>query len=230
MMPAKHRMRRADVAWAFAYVALAVFTALHGVHQVSAIGCSAACDPAPRYAHLAPISVAIAWVLVLAPLARNAALVLRNAPSLWSGLIGRSLRPTLRSLVDGAGVGALLFGVFHALELRSAGLSTPFGAATVPVRIAAEMSSTTGGLPLVAIAYLIGTACVCLFVIGKLSVWLATGLAACRPAVRKAAAWGMTAAGAVLWACFADVIVFHATGAPLVSPGSMVDVAPGQCR
>ena len=215
------------MAWTFACVVLGVFMVIHATHQASAIGCSV-CDGSPRSGRRAAMSVLVAFIVFLVPLARNAIAAARQLVSFCRKPSRSALRPTFDTLVVGAGVGALGFVVLHALELRSGALSTPYDGGAVQTRLAADLSSTMGGLPLYAIAYLVGAACACVFVFGGLGARLAAGLATARPAVRRLATASMAVAGAVLWASFANAVVFHATGSPLVGRTSPADA--GQCR
>jgi hypothetical protein len=226
MMPPKHPTLRAEMAWTFACVVVGAFMIAHAAMHASAIGC--ACDGALRGTRRTAVGVAVTWVLVLAPFVANAAAAVRDARSFWSRPKGGGHRWTLDALTTAAGVGALGFVVLHAVELRHVALRPPFDAVAIQSQVNSDLSSTAGGLPFYALAYVIGTACACFFVFGRLATRLATPRATAPPAARRLAAAFVLVAGVAVWACFSNVIIFHATGRALVGGPATVE-SVGRC-
>jgi hypothetical protein len=226
MMPPKHPTPRPEMVWTFACVVAGAFMIAHAAMHTSAMRC--ACDGARSGAHRTALSVAFVWVLVSAPLVANAAVALRDAPSFWMRPRSGGRRWTFHALTTAAGIGALGFVILHALELRDVALRPPFDAVATQTRLQADLSSTTSGVPFYALAYVVGTACACLFVFGRLAALLATPRAQNPPAARRLAAAIAMVTGVVLWACFADVVVLHATGRALVGGPAAVETV-GRC-
>jgi hypothetical protein len=166
----------------------------------------------------------IAWALVLAALVIHSVKALREALSSSSG--GRPW--TLRALVTGAGVGALGFVLLHAAQLRGVALTPAIDGAAVQTKMAADLSSTTGGLPLYALAYLVGAACASFWVFGELALTARAKMARARPALRNIATAGLIGCAVVLWACFANVVIYQASGAAIIGGSASTDI-PGRC-
>lgn len=168
-------------------------------------------------------------LFVFAPLLFHAAfglwLVVRGAP-----LQGASpYPPALRTAVRVTGVLAVAFLAMHLPELRfSEPPLRPSGAALLSV-LDSHLSSMSHGLPLRAVAYLLGSACVCFhFAAGTWGAFAATPRGE-RARSRRRAAWWSVAVGTILWLLYADVVVYHATGARLLGGTPHTDGTTAPC-
>jgi succinate dehydrogenase/fumarate reductase cytochrome b subunit len=93
----------------------------------------------------------------------------------------------------------------------------------------ADLSSMYRGLPWRAIAYLVGSACVCFHFAAGLWGFFAGTPRGENPRTRRRAGWWAIAVGAALWLLFADVVVYHATGARLLGGAPHDEAASARC-
>jgi hypothetical protein len=114
------------------------------------------------------------------------------------------------------------------LQLQTVALRTHADAAAIHTQITADLSSTTSGIPLYALLYLVGSACACFFVFAALAAPVAGRLAKAPSALRRLPLAGIALSGVVLWACFANVVIAYATGKALVGGSASVEGA-GRC-
>jgi hypothetical protein len=228
MMPPKRASRHGEVAWTIACVVLGAFMVAHGVRQASAVGCPAVCASLGRAPHRPAALAIVAWMIVVAPLVAYAAAAAGDALSSRARTPGTARRQTFRTLTTATCVGALVFVVLHALQLQTVALRTHADAAAIHTQITADLSSTTSGIPLYALLYLVGSACACFFVFAALAAPVAGRLAKAPSALRRLPLAGIALSGVVLWACFANVVIAYATGKALVGGSASVEGA-GRC-
>jgi succinate dehydrogenase cytochrome b subunit len=115
-----------------------------------------------------------------------------------------------------AGVGVVAFLAMHLPEFRWRGAGERLGGHETATLLAADLSWTWHGVPLRGLVYLVGAACAAFHLGAGLWGLLASSSRgrASRP-VRIGAAWAIGALTFAIWLGFANVVVMHATGAPL---------------
>jgi succinate dehydrogenase / fumarate reductase cytochrome b subunit len=235
---------------------LGAFLVVHAIANVQAVRGDAAFLATTRAFERLPALPLLELLLVFAPLVVHGAIgswlvVTRtplDPPAPYPSRVRTAMRVT--------GVVALAFLALHLLELRFAGAAAP-GArprgGEILSTLESGLASTWHGLPWRGVAYLVAAGCVAFhFAAGLWGIsvaWRAgrdaggTSGAGAPPnngrggpgdpagqRARARAAWVAGALGAVLWALFAEAVVFHATGARLVgSPpdGADEDPRPG---
>jgi succinate dehydrogenase/fumarate reductase cytochrome b subunit len=152
------------------------------------------------------------------------------APLLLHGAIGLSLvvtqtplmaqspyPPAVRVAMRATGAVALAFLAMHLTEFRFRTPGARLGGSELGTLVAADLSATWGGVPWRGVAYLAGTACVAFHFAAGVWGFLAALPALAQSARRRTwAAWGAAALGGALWIAFANLVVFHATGARLL--------------
>jgi hypothetical protein len=130
------------------------------------------------------------------------------------------------------GVLALLFLALHWPEVRfRAGgwAGAPPNGGVLLTLLAAELSSTWHGVPLRAVAYLVGSACVVFHFAAGLWGFFASTERGDDARARLWAGWAAGVMGAALWLLLADTVVLHATGARLFgspAPEAPVEACP----
>jgi len=188
---------------------LGAFLLLHVVINGAVLWGASTFDGIAAVLHDIPALWLLETLLVFAPLAIHAGL------GTWFVIVGAPLaapRPyslPMRAAVRATGVGAAVFLAAHLLEFRFRNPGVRLDGAELETLLAADLSSTTHGIPWRGVSYLIGTACVCIhFVAG---VWGA--VLSARGSARRWAGPVLGALGALVWMTFVAVVVFHATGA-----------------
>lgn len=169
-------------------------------------------------------------VFVFAPL------ILHGAVGLWLVATRTPLAaaspypPAVRVAMRATGGVALAFLAMHLTEFRFRTLGARLGGSGLGTLVASDLSATWGGVPWRGVAYLAGTACVTFhFAAG------AWGFVAALPPLaesarrRKRMAWGAGAVGGALWIAFANIVVFHATGARLFGEPAEGDAVGEPC-
>jgi succinate dehydrogenase / fumarate reductase cytochrome b subunit len=221
--PAPDLHRRAQLLRAFrlsGVVPLAGFLVVHAALNARALAGDAAFLDAVRAFRGIPLLAVVEVVFVLAPLALHTAIGVWLVASRVPLPDPRPYPPGLRAALRASGVVIVVFLALHLSELRfHAGWARPSGAALLST-LDASLSSMWHGLPARAVIYVLGSAAVC-FHLG-VGLWGAfAGTARGQDAVaRRRAVWWSAAVGAILWLLFADVVVFHATGARLFGSGA----------
>ncbi len=160
---------------------------------------------------------ALGWVealLIFAPLGLHALLglwlILANKPLTTPSPYGASIRRAMRA----TGVLALAFLAMHLPELRFRTRGAPLDGGELATFLAYDLSSTSHGVPWRGVAYLFGTGCVVFhFAGGVWGFFAASRRGRKSGAARRYAAWMAVGLGAAIWFSFADIVVFHATGA-----------------
>ncbi len=124
--------------------------------------------------------------------------------------------PSWRLAVRATGVVSGVFLILHIPELR---FRIPGGRPTggqLLTWLAADLSSTFHGWPLVAAAYLFASACAMFhFAAGSWAVFANTRFGLEDARAKRRSAWAAALAGVALWLIFANATVLHATGARL---------------
>jgi succinate dehydrogenase / fumarate reductase cytochrome b subunit len=217
--PALAQRRSARLRRAFTLsgvVPLGAFLVVHLVVNMRALGGDDAFDRAVRWLSGVPVLGFVEGLFVFAPLLFHAAF------GLWLVVRRQPLRtpspypPTARVAVRVTGVLAVAFLAMHLPELRfREPTGHPTGGALL-TWLAADLSSMSHGFPWRAVAYLLGSACVCFHFAAGLWAFFAATPRGQLPRTRRRAAWWAIAVGASLWILFADVIVYHATGTRLL--------------
>jgi succinate dehydrogenase / fumarate reductase cytochrome b subunit len=196
-------------------VPLGAFVVVHLAANARALaGDEAFARVAHRFEHVPALGLVEA-IVVFAPLLFHAGF------GLWLVVTRRPLAtpspypPVLRVAMRVTGVLAVAFLAMHLPELRfRTPTARPAGDALLTM-LAADLSSMHAGVPLRAVAYLLGTACVCFhFATGLWGAFAATPRGEART-TRRRAAWWAAAVGTTMWILFANVVVYHATGARL---------------
>jgi hypothetical protein len=171
-------------------------------------------------------------VFVLAPLAFHAGF------GLWLVATRRPLAqpspypPAVARMLRATGVFALLFLAMHLpeLRLRLVGVGAHPHSGELETLLAQDLSSVSHGVPWRGVAYLAGAGCAAAHFAGGLWAWLVGSSGwPFSDRGRRRAGWVAAALGASIWLVFADAVVFHATGAPLVGTGRLLDEAGPAC-
>jgi hypothetical protein len=141
-------------------------------------------------------------------------------PSPYAPQVGWMLRAT--------GVLALVFLAMHLPELRLRVGGAHPRSGELETLLAQDLSSLSHGVPWRGLAYLTGAGCAAAHFAGGLWGWVVAFSGWPLTSVgRRRAAWAAAAVGASIWLVFADAVVFHATGAPLVGTGRLLDEVGG---
>ncbi|HEX3346096.1 MAG TPA: hypothetical protein VHS09_16045 [Polyangiaceae bacterium] len=208
---------------------LGAFLVVHVIANLRALDGDDAFVRAVRGFARVPLLGLVEAVLVFAPLLFHASF------GLWLVVSRRPLRtpspypPALRAAVRVTGVLAVAFLVMHLPELRFREPAVRPGGATLLAVLDADLSSMSHGLPWRAVAYLLGSACVCFhFAAGLWGFFAATPRGDAARARRRAGGWAV-AVGLTLWVLFADVVVYHATGARLLGGAALEEVPAAPC-
>jgi succinate dehydrogenase / fumarate reductase cytochrome b subunit len=195
---------------------LGVFLAVHLALNARALRGEAAFGHMVAAMHRVPALALLEWLLVLAPLLIHAGL------GMWLVLTGRRLAETspypaaLGTAVRACGVAALAFLAIHLPELRFRTPSGRLPGYELETLLAADLSSTWHGVPWRGVAYLLGTACVTFHFAAGLWAFVVTTRRGMSALARKRSVWAAAAIGTVIWILFANIVVFHATGARLL--------------
>jgi succinate dehydrogenase / fumarate reductase cytochrome b subunit len=195
---------------------LGAFLVVHLVANLRVLDGDAAFERAVRAFGRIPLLGVVEGLFVFAPLLFHAGF------GLWLVVRRQPLRtpspypPAIRVAVRVTGVLAVTFLAMHLPELRFREPAVrPDGAALLAV-LDADLSSMWHGLPWRAVAYLLGSACVCFHFAAGLWAVLVASPRADAARTRRRAGWWAAALGTLLWIFFADVVVYHATGARLL--------------
>lgn len=211
-------------------VPLAAFLVVHAFADARALAGQGAFLRAARWLQGFPGLAAVEVVLVLAPLAFHAAVGLWMIAARVPLAPASPYPPAVRVAVRVTGVLAVAFLALHLPGLRFRfGWAQPGGAALL-TWLDADLSSMRWGLPLRALAYLVGSACVCFHLAAGLWGFFATTPRGESARSRRLAAWWSAAVGAILWIVFANVVVYHATGSRLFGgPGERASWSAAPC-
>jgi succinate dehydrogenase/fumarate reductase cytochrome b subunit (b558 family) len=218
-------------------VPLGAFLVLHVVTNARALRGEFAFEQAVRAQARIPGLPVVEALVVFAPLLVHAAmgawLVATRRP------LGEGASPYPRALavaMRATGVVAIVFLALHLPDLRFraemvASLASPASArpdgGVLLTLLAAELSSTWHGIPLRAVAYLAGSACVVFHFAAGLWGFFARTERGVEARARLWAAWAAAAVGASMWLLLVGTVVFHATGARLFgSPAAPVAHEP----
>lgn len=230
--PALAQRRSARLRRAFTFSGvfpLGAFLVVHLVTNLRALDGDAAFLRAVRVFDRIPLLGLLEGLLVCAPLLFHAGF------GLWLVVRREPLRtpspypPTLGVAVRVTGVLAVAFLAMHLPELRFREPAVRPGGAALLAMLDAHLSSMSHGVPWRAVAYLVGSGCVCFHFAAGL--W---GLFAGTPRgqvvrTRRRAGWWAIAVGATLWVLFADVVVYHATGARLLGGEAHDEASSAPC-
>ncbi|HEY8040134.1 MAG TPA: hypothetical protein VIF15_10090 [Polyangiaceae bacterium] len=194
-------------------VPLGVFLVVHVVVNARALrGAEAFTGAADAFARIPGLALVEA-VFVFAPLLFHAAfglyLVAARRPLVTPSPYPRALGIAVRA----TGVAALAFLAMHLPELRfHLPGARPAGGELLTL-LAADLSSTSRGVPWRGVLYLLGSACVTFHFAAGVWGFFAGTRRGEEARARRFAGWAAGALGATMWLLFADVVVFHATGA-----------------
>jgi succinate dehydrogenase / fumarate reductase cytochrome b subunit len=201
-------------------VPLGAFLVVHLAANARGIAGERALGEMARRLERIPALALVEALLVFAPLALHAGI------GLWLVVARRSLGPrtpyprAIGIAVRVTGVLALAFLAMHLPELRFRTPGQRPDGALLSTLLAADLSSMRGGLPLRAVAYLLGTACVCFHFAAGLWGFFAGTPRGDDARARRLAAWWAAAVGATMWILFANVVVYHASGVRLFGHAS----------
>jgi succinate dehydrogenase/fumarate reductase cytochrome b subunit (b558 family) len=208
-------------------VPLGAFLLLHAWTNARVIRSEAAFADAVRAFERTPVVVAAEVLFVFAPLAAHAG-------------IGTWLVLAKRALVDGSpyapgialamrvtGIVALFYLAMHLVEFRFASLAADMRPELLATRLAARLSSTTHGLPVRGIFYLVGVGSAVFHFATGLWGWLVSSARVATERAKRTCAWACGTLGVILALVFANVIVYYATGTRMFgSPALPEPAAP----
>lgn len=229
--PAPFQRRRALIRRAFSLsgvLPLGLFVLVHAAANARALAGDGPFLDAVRFFERIPGLPFVEALLVFAPLLFHAGVGLAMVIARIPLATPSPYPPSLRVAVRVTGVLAIAFLAMHLPELRFHAPGARPGGAALLTTLDAHLSSMWHGLPLRAIAYLLGSACVCFHLAAGLWGFFAATPRGEGERTRRRAAWWAAAVGVILWALFADVVVFHATGARLFggAPGPALPSTP----
>jgi succinate dehydrogenase cytochrome b subunit len=150
-----------------------------------------------------------------------APLVFHAGVGLWLVITRRPLATpspyprVLRGAMRATGVAVVAFLAMHLPELRFHAMDgAHLDGGELATLLAQDLSSTSHGVPWRGVAYLVGAGCATFhFAAGMWGFFATTRPGQTSAAVRRSVAWAAAVVGAVMWLSFANVVVFHATGA-----------------
>lgn len=157
-------------------------------------------------------------VFVYLPLAVHAALGVWMwvAPGPIAAFAPSPYPPSVRAWLRWTGVALLAFVAWHVAALRLHGHAHLDGGALTTLLVD-DLSSTWRGVPWRGMVYLVGAGCAAFhFAAGAWGAFARTEAAREKPGRLRVAGWLAGLGGALVWLVFADAVVFHATGAPIV--------------
>ncbi len=196
-------------------VPLGAFLLLHLALNESAVWGSLAFANTVGVISRVPALVLFEVLFVFAPLLVHAGaglwLMLAPAtsaptPSPYPLRVGWAMRAT--------GVVALVFLALHLPEFRFRARGARLDGGELATLLAADLASTSHGVPWRGILYLVAMGCVVFhFAAGLWGAFAASSRGRDRPRAQRTAAWAALAFGGLLWMAFAEIVVFHATGA-----------------
>lgn len=229
--PGLSQRRRALVLRAFrlsGVLPLGLFILVHAAANARALAGDGPFLDTVRAFQSIPGLLAFEVVLVFAPLLFHAAvgfwMVLARVPLATPS----PYPPALRIAVRVTGILAIAFLAMHLPEFRFRTPGAHPDGAALLTSLDADLSTMRSGLPLRAIGYLVGSALVCFHLGAGLWGYFATTPQGQGGRARRFAAWWSAAVGAILWVLFANVVVYHATGARLLGgkPQPILPAAP----
>jgi succinate dehydrogenase / fumarate reductase cytochrome b subunit len=210
-------------------VPLGVFLVVHLVVNLRALSGDRAFDGAVGLYARVPGLALLEALLVFAPLLFHAAVGLWLIAGRRSLSIPSPYPAPVRVAVRVTGVLTLAFLALHLPDLRLHAGGARLGGPALLTLLEAELSSMRSGLPWRGVVYLVGSAsAVFHFVAGLWAVHAATPRGQGERA-RRRAAWWAGAVGVTMWLLFADVVVYHATGARLFGGAPQEDAASVPC-
>jgi succinate dehydrogenase / fumarate reductase cytochrome b subunit len=210
-------------------VPLGLFVVVHAALNARALAGDGAFLDATRAFGSGPALVLVETVLVFAPLLFHAAVGLWIMVARVPLAAESPYPPALRMAVRVTGVLAIAFLAMHLPELRFRTLAARPDGAALLATLDADLSTMRYGLPLRGVAYLLGSACVCFHLAAGLWGYFATTPRGQDGRARRFAAWWSVAVGVILWVVFANVAVYHATGARLLGGRPLPLLAPAPC-
>lgn len=192
-------------------VPLGAFLVLHLWVASAAVGSRDVYDRQLGFLHGGALLGLLEVLLVLVPLAYHGAY----------GVV-RALRPrdpehayandVMAMLERASGVVVLVFVVAHFWELRLQTFTSGLPVAAYSTKLTADLSSTWAGIPWIALGYLVGIAATVFHLVNGLSSFCVTWGVAPGPAAQGRVRLVFRAAGLVLFAVSAGVVVQLATG------------------
>ena len=205
-----------------------VFLVVHILTNARALSGQVAFDRAAGFWDALPVAWLVELVLVLVPLAFHAGygVVLMLRPR---ALADSPYPADWRIVVRGAAWVSLVFIAYHAYAMGMAKYGMGTGARSLHTAVAAHLSNASGSatgllMPWTAIFYLVGLAATTThFAAGTWSYLVRTKRTPTQQA-RRRAAFGMGAAGLVLFALASSTVIGFATGSPLFPP--VAEAAP----
>jgi succinate dehydrogenase / fumarate reductase cytochrome b subunit len=207
---------------------LGVFLVVHLVLNAQALRGASAFVTGVRTIDECPLLPLVESVFVFAPLVFHGALGVWLVVSRTALAPPAPYRPAIRIAMRATGLAVVAFLAMHLSELRFHSPGVRLRGDELATLLDADLSSTWRGVPFRGLTYLVGTACVTFhFACGLWGAFATTRAGRRSPSQRAWAAWGAIAAGAAMWAAFADVVVLHATGAKLFD-GQDPEPAPSE--
>jgi succinate dehydrogenase / fumarate reductase, cytochrome b subunit len=189
-------------------VPLGAFLLIHVVINATVLWGPMPFEQTASVLHALPALWLVEVLCVFAPLAVHSGVGLWLVLARAQTSSPRPYPPAVRAAVRATGVAAAAFVALHLFEFRFRDPGLRLDGAELQTLLAADLSSTSHGLPWHGAAYLVGTACVSFhFVAGVWGVMASAGRSA-----RRWAGPALGALGALLWMTFVAVVVFHATG------------------
>ena len=213
-------------------IPLGAFLVVHVAANARALRGDDAFMAAARAFERIPALGLIEALLVFVPLAFH------SVVGLWLVIARRPLAqpspypPGLRIAVRATGVLSLVFLAMHLPELRFRTPGNRLGGAELLTALAADLSSTWHGIPWRGAAYLCAAGCVTFHFAAGLWGFVASTWPGVDPrgrSLRRGAAWAAAALGLSLWLLLTNVVVLHATGAPLVGTPDRAPASTEPC-
>ena len=206
-------------------VPLGAFLLIHLILNERALAGPAAFENAVFHARV-PARCVLDALLVLTPLVVHAALGLWVVFARKSGVSPSPYSASIRTAMRVTGVLAGGFIAMHLTEVRLRLAGAHLGGGEIATILSEDLSSTSHGIPVAALAYLGGTGCVVFhFAVGLWGAFATSRAGRASLRARQWLAYCAMALGLSVWTGYADVVVFHATGARLVGFGAHAEAA-----
>jgi succinate dehydrogenase / fumarate reductase cytochrome b subunit len=197
-------------------VPLGAFLLVHLVADARLVAGDAAFARAADRLRAIPALPLIELVVVLAPLGVHGLVGLWLVAARTPLVEPSPYAPGVRAAMRATGALLAVFLALHLTELRFRAGVVHTGGGELATLVQAGLSSMHGGVPWRAVAYLVGTGCATFHFVAGVWGWFArTARGRASRAARRLAASGAAIAGVVMWAVFANVVVYAATGARL---------------
>ncbi len=209
---------------------LGVFLVLHLWMNARALWGDAAFASTVDAMHRSRALTFVEVAFVFAPLLVHGLIGLRLAVEREPLVVPSPYTPWTLAAMRASGVVVAAFLVMHLFDLRFRATGARLGGGELGTLLAAGLSSTSAGVPWRGVAYLVAVACTAFhFAAGSWGFYARSRQGQGSAGRLRWAATGAGVVGVALTLGYADVVVFHATGARLIGGKAAGERAPKAC-